>query len=104
MRLTPQQIEHFHTFGFLALPGLMANDLEWIVPGFEEIFTKLPAPHDGQRRTIAGTDSSVRLCTLLDHPAILGAASSLLGDDFNYLGGDANYYVGDTSWHSDGWH
>ncbi len=58
----------------------------------------------GLRRTIAGTDTSEKLCCLLDHPKIVEAASSLLGDDFNYLGGDANYYVGDTGWHSDGWH
>ena len=104
MTLAPQQRAFFDTFGYLVLPGLLARDVPWIVRGFEEVFAARPEPHDGTRRTIAGTDSSERLCALLDHPAVVGVAASLMGDDFNYLGGDANYYVGDTGWHSDGWH
>ena len=102
--MTEPQCAFFQTFGFLVLPGLMAEELPWIYEGFDEIFSRLPERHDGTRRTIAGTDSSEKLCRLLDHPKTEGAATSLLGDDFNYLGGDANYYVGDTGWHSDGWH
>lgn len=104
MTLTPQQLTFFNTFGYLVLPGLVTPDLPWIVQGFEEIFTQRSEKHDGTQRTIAGTDSSERLCGLLDHPKVVGVAASLMGDDFNYLGGDANYYVGDTGWHSDGWH
>lgn len=104
MALTEQQCAFFETFGYLVLPGLMTPDLPWIYEGFDQIFDQLPEKHDGARRTIAGTDSSEKLCGLLDHPRILDVASSLLGNDFNYLGGDANYYVGDTGWHSDGWH
>ena len=102
--LTPQQRSFFDTFGYLVLPGLLTEDVPWIVQGFEEVFAQRAEKHDGTRRTIAGTDSSERLCTLLDHPTVVGVAASLMGEDFNYLGGDANYYVGDTDWHSDGWH
>ncbi|MBV9848375.1 MAG: phytanoyl-CoA dioxygenase family protein [Armatimonadetes bacterium] len=102
--LTPQQIAFFETFGFLVLPGLMAEEIGWITEGFEELFQGRTDPHDGTRRTLALMDHSERLCTLLDHPKIVGIASSLLGEDFNCLAGDANYYVGDTGWHSDGWH
>src|SRR6476620_3064488 len=104
MALTAQQCSFFETFGFLVFPGLVAEDLDWINAGFEEIFSGLREKHDGTRRTIAGTDTSERLCRLLDHPKVLEVAASLLGDDFNYLGGDANYYVSDSGWHSDGWH
>jgi len=104
MTLTSQQRTFFEVFGYLALPGCVADDLPWIMEGFEQIWGQRAEKHNGTRRTIAGTDSSERLCALLDHPKIVGVASSLLGDDFNYLGGDANYYVGDTGWHSDGWH
>lgn len=104
MTLMPQQRAFFETFGYLALPGLVAEDVPWILEGFEEIFAQRSEKHDGTRRTIAGTDSSERLCALLDHPKVIGVAASLMGDDFNYLGGDANYYVGDSGWHSDGWH
>lgn len=103
MALTQQQAAFFDTFGFLVFPGMLTQELPWIYEGFEEIFTQVPE-HDGTRRTIAGTDSSEKLCRLLDHPKVVEVASSLLGEKFNYLGGDANYYVGDTSWHSDGWH
>jgi len=104
MALTEQQTAFFETFGFLVFRGMVTEDLPWINQGFEDIFTQVPEKHDGLRRTIAGTDTSERLCRLLDHPKVVEAASSLMGEDFNYLGGDANYYVGDTGWHSDGWH
>ena len=104
MALTEQQCAFFETFGFLVFPQMLTGDLPWIVQGFEEVFAARAEAHDGTRRTIAGTDSSERLCRLLDHPQVVEVASSLMGDGFNYLGGDANYYVGDTGWHSDGWH
>ena len=104
MALTEQQCAFFETFGFLVFPQMLADDLPLIVQGFEEVFAARAQPHDGTRRTIAGTDSSERLCRLLDHPKVVEVASSLVGDGFNYLGRDANYYVGDTGWHSDGWH
>lgn len=104
MALTEQQRAFFETFGFLVFRGMVTEDLPWIYEGFDQIFSQLPEKHDGMRRTIAGTDSSEKLCRLLDHPKVVEVASSLMGDDFNYLGGDANYYVGDTGWHSDGWH
>lgn len=104
MALTEQQCAFFETFGFLVFPRMLADDLPWINQGFEEVFAARAEVHDGTRRTIAGTDSSALLCTLLDHPKVVEVASSLMGDGFNYLGGDANYYVGDTGWHSDGWH
>lgn len=103
MALTEQQITFFDTFGFLCFPGMVTAELPWIYEGFDDIFKQVPE-HDGTRRTIAGTDSSEKLCRLLDHPKVIEAASSLMGEQFNYLGGDANYYVGDTGWHSDGWH
>lgn len=104
MELNPQQRAFFDTFGYLVLPGMVRDDLPWILQGFQQIFDQLPHRHDGTQRTIAGTDSSELLCTLLDHPRVVGVCASLMGEDFNYLGGDANYYVGDTGWHSDGWH
>lgn len=104
MALTEQQCAFFETFGYLVFPGLLTEDLPWIYEGFDEIFAQVPEKHDGTRRTIAGTDSSEKLCRLLDQPKVVEVASSLMGPEFNYLGGDANYYVGDTGWHSDGWH
>lgn len=107
MALTTQQQAFFDTFGFLTFPGLLQEEIDWITTEFEMVHAHHPGPqHDGTRRTciVPFIDQSERLCTLLDHPAIVDIAASLLGEDFNYLGGDGNYYTGDTNWHSDGWH
>ncbi len=106
MRLTVPQIRFFETFGYIALPGLMAEEIGWITEEFENIFAHSERPHDGTQRSciVPFIDQRARLCTLIDHPAIHGLIASLLGDDFNYLGGDGNFYTGDTRWHSDGHH
>jgi hypothetical protein len=109
--LTDQQTSFFDTYGFLSLPGLMADRIEEIIREFDSIWESRGGghygrPHDGRARSciVPFIDQSERLCSLLDDPRILGIATSLLGGDFNYMGSDGNYYAGDTGWHSDGWH
>ncbi|MCC7492462.1 MAG: phytanoyl-CoA dioxygenase family protein [Fimbriimonadaceae bacterium] len=109
--LTPPQVRHFETFGFLACRGLLSDCIARITAEFEAVWAARGGghdgrPHDGTARSciVPFIDQSEYLCTLLDHPAILGIGAALLGDDFNYMGSDGNYYVGDTGWHSDGWH
>lgn len=104
--LTAKQIDYFQTFGFLKLEGALADDIDWIIEEFEGIFETKQVQHDGTQRSclVPFVDQSERLCTLLEHPVVLGTASSLLGSDFNYIGSDGNYYSGDTGWHSDGFH
>ncbi len=106
MRLTVSQVRFFETFGYIALPGLVQEEIDWIVEDFEDVFAHGDRPHDGTQRSciVPFIDQRERLCTLLDHPAVHGLIASLLGDDFNYLGGDGNFYTGDTGWHSDGHH
>lgn len=101
-----QQKQFFETFGFLILPGLLVNDIGWITEEFEAVFADRGIVHDGTKRScvVPFIDQRAALCTLLDHPALVEIAGTLLGEDFNYLGGDGNYYTGDTGWHSDGWH
>lgn len=110
MVLTQQQLGFFETFGFLKFPGLVSDRIDEITEEFVELFIKRGGghngqPHDGSARSCipAFIDQSERLSALIDEPTILGAAKSLLGDDFNYMGSDGNYYSGDTPWHSDGW-
>jgi hypothetical protein len=109
--LTPQQIEFFHTFGYLGLPGLLSDRADAIIRDFEALWESQGGghagrPHDGQARSCIAQfiDLSESLSTLLDDPRIDGIAAPLLGGDYNYMGSDGNYYVGDTGWHSDGWH
>jgi hypothetical protein len=105
-KLTTQQVDFFETFGYLVLPGLLSEDIDWITQEFEAVFTDRGLVHDHTQRTcvVPFIDSRERLSALLDHPRVEGVAASLLGDNFNYVGSDGNYYAGDTSWHSDGFH
>jgi hypothetical protein len=104
--LTPQQQHFFETFGYLVLPGLLADDIDWITEEFEAVFRDRGMVHDGTKRSciVPFIDQRERLCTLLDHPRLQALIGGLLGENFNYLGGDGNYYAGDTGWHSDGFH
>lgn len=106
MKLTQEQINFFETFGYLVLPGLLADDIDWITSEFEAVFRDRQVVHDGTKRStvVPFIDQRERLCTLLDHPKIVGLIGGLLGEDFNYVGGDGNFYTGDTQWHSDGFH
>jgi hypothetical protein len=109
--LTDAQIRFFETFGYLGVPGLMADRIGEIIDEFEALWESRGGghhgrPHEGTARSCIAQfiDHRERLSSLLDDPRIRGIATSLLGDDFNYMGSDGNYYVGDTGWHSDGWH
>ncbi len=106
MELSQQQRDCFETFGYLVLPGLVSEEVSWIIEEFEAVFQNRGVVHDGSKRSVVVPfiDQREKLSTLLDNPKVHGLISGLLGDDFNYLGGDGNYYTGDTSWHSDGWH
>lgn len=106
MVLTQQEKRFFETFGYIHLPGLLRDDIGWITEEFEAVFRDRGVEHDQAKRStiVPFIDQRKRLCRLLDHPAVAGLASGLLGEDFNYLGGDGNYYTGDTSWHADGHH
>ena len=106
MELTCKQKQFFETFGYLALPGLLKDEIDWITEEFEAVFRGRNVVHDGSKRSciVPFIDQRERLSTLLDHPKLVGLISGVLGEDFNYLGGDGNFYTGDTRWHSDGFH
>lgn len=106
MELSQQQRDCFETFGYLVMPGLLSEEVDWIIEEFEAVFQNRGVVHDGTKRStvVPFIDQREKLCTLLDNPKVHGLIAGLLGDDFNYVGGDGNYYTGDTSWHSDGWH
>lgn len=106
MKLTSEQVDFFETFGFIMLPGILKDDVEWITKEFEQVFPLFEesSNHTGDKRTVVlpFIDQRKKLSALLDDPRILGIARSLLGDDFNYVCSDGNYYSGDTNWHRDG--
>ncbi len=106
MELTREQKQFFETFGYLALPGLLKDEVGWITEEFGAVFRDRNVVHDGSTRSciVPFIDQRERLSTLLDNPKLVGLISGLLGEEFNYLGGDGNFYTGDTRWHSDGFH
>jgi hypothetical protein len=106
MTLADHQVRFFETFGYLKLSQAFAGEKDWIISEFEQVFADRKIIHDGTKRSsvVPFIDQREKLCGLLDHPVVLGAAKGLLGDDFNYLGGDGNYYTGNTMWHTDGFH
>jgi len=99
-----QQRSFFETFGFLKLPGMVANELPEIIHEFEQVFVQQGALHDGTKRTsvVPFIDKRPGLCALLDREDIGAVVGNLIGVDFNYMGSDGNYYSGDTTWHRDG--
>ena len=103
MKLSHTQKRFFDDFGYLVLPGLMENEVPWIVEEFERVFHEAGVVHDGTARSSVGRfiERSERLCALLDNPGVDGLLAGLLGEDYNYLGSGGEMYVGDGLWHPD---
>ena len=103
--LSDKQLAFVETFGYLHLPGLLADRIARIEAAFEELMlARGGQQHDGSERFSLAPflNHSEYLCTLLDDPRLDGIARSVCGDDYQYWNSDGNYYVGDTRWHSDG--
>src|SRR4051812_13229734 len=89
--LTEQQRRFFATFGYLALPGALRDDIGWICDEFELAWNQIPHRHDGSKHTgypgvmAMGTQ---RLQTLFDHPVVVGALDALFGEGWSHYGGD----------------
>ena len=108
-KLNKNQINFFHTFGFILFKGLFLDKIDDINISFEEVwklktkkqkinFTKI------ERLCIPQfIDLHNNLTNLLDDERIINIGESILGNNFNYMGSDGNYYNSNTSWHSDGW-
>ena len=110
MRLTPQELRCFDTFGFLMFPGAFSADIQRITDAFERIWAHHGGghhgkPHDSEQRSalVPFIDQDEDLSGLIDDPRIDDVIGSVLGDDYNYTSSDGNFYVGDTRWHSDGY-
>ena len=102
--MTPQST-FFDTFGYLYLPGLLADDIGWISDEFDAVWARRrDLHHDGLHRTIypdAFFNASPLLAQLIEHPLLSSISEELLGPGIAYYGGDGNYYAGDTRWHRD---
>lgn len=107
--LSPEQLASIDTFGYLHLPGLLADRAAEMTKAFHALIDELrPRGRDGTEQLQARVsvapflNHSAVLCTLLDDPRITGCAQGVCGQAWQYWNSDGNYYVGDTDWHSDG--
>ena len=103
MVLNSRQKQFFDDFGYLFVPGLMRDEVPWIIDEFEGVFARAGIVHDGSARSSlpALIERNARLCTLLDNPKVRGLLAGLLGEDYNYLGSGGEMYVGNGMWHPD---
>jgi hypothetical protein len=103
---TPEQKTFFETFGFLHLPGLMKEDIGWIIDDYEAVWRSRPDIVHGAKGKATSfpalfVQQTPRLSSLIEHPRIESTLNMLLGDAWNINGGDGTLYDGDTGWHSD---
>ena len=104
IRLNQQQLNFFDTFGYLALPGLMADCIDEIIDAFEQVWAERGGghdgqPHDGERRScivpfIDQPRASCAPCSTTRASRACSPACS--ATDFNYSSSDGNYYAGDN--------
>lgn len=109
--VTPQQVTFFKTFGYLALPGLFADDMAEIEAAFEAVWADEAAPrmemevdlHRREPRTIIPqfTDKHPRLLALRTDPRITAVADALIGTEREYAESDGNLAWCDSDWHAD---
>ena len=103
MKLSPQQLRFYDTFGFLKFPGLFKDEIAQVEAAFEDVWAASGRTHDYKQHSSLApfADLHEYLSSLLDDLRISGTVASILGDDWGYGGSDGNHYVGDTMWHSD---
>ena len=89
--LTDQQVRHFRTFGFVALPGLFPSDeMSEIEREFEEVMEEErqgQAFHGEKRQAVmAFAELRPKLMSLIDDDRIYGPMEQLLGPDYPVVG------------------
>lgn len=102
--ITDQQKAFFETFGYIHLPGVLRSEIAWITREHELTYG-VGAGGNLDEQTgaprLGFVDRTPAMFRLLDHPALVGVLSGLLGDDYNFLMSDGTVYSGDTGWHRD---
>lgn len=109
--LSPQQIHFFETFGYLKIPGFLAEDIDEIIGGFEDLFGDENQPvwetkealHGEEKRVIIPgfIEQSPRLAPLQHDPRVVGVVQSLMGRDYQWASSDGNLFYCESYWHPD---
>jgi len=106
MQLTKEQLNHFHTFGFLIFRQLLTPQemAQYSLEFDRGLDAWLDGKrHDGKTRHYASLMEDVTpfIATLADDPRFVGVAEQLLAKPLLGIAVDGNYMVGDTLWHPD---
>ena len=104
--LSPEQLNHFDTFGFLSLRQLLtAAEVATLRAEYEAELDHVYAhsPFDGTERhwTLMLSERTPLFASLLADERFCLVAEQLYGDDVVAIAADANRYVGHTRWHVD---
>ena len=107
MTITPEQVTHFHSFGFLILKQAFTNEeMSAVSREFDDMLTKdrQGAPFPGvKRQSLYGiVERSALFTRIAEDDRIYGTMEALYGPNFVWLCSEGNLYVGDTPWHPDG--
>lgn len=110
-KLTPEQVNFFHVFGYLVLPGLFAEDMPKIRSEYQTVFSesseqvlewKHQAHHGYDRKVLPQfIDRSAYFSSFIDDSRVHNVFTALCGENFSYRGSDANIFQSGTVWHSD---
>ena len=105
--LTPGQIAHFETFGFVILRQVLRREeIATILREATEILDEdrggRPFTGDKRQAMVPFFERRPFLAQLPADDRIYGIAESLLGPDFFLVATEGNLHVGDTAWHGVG--
>ena len=104
--LTPEQMRHFDTFGFIKLPQVYSSkEVAEIRDEFDDVLDEARgrAPFDGKERQAVQpfVETRTLLTHLLEDDRLYRLHEDLMGPGFQWISSDGNLYVGDTQWHPD---
>ena len=102
--LTPQQLAHFETFGFLLLPqAFSAAEMATFTRAAEELWEENPEPEVNEERRLGYfVERSPILTQLAEDDRIYAAVEQLMGPEFIWVGSEGNISNrSDVKWHPD---
>lgn len=104
--LTPQQLAHFRTFGFLFLPGAFtAEEMTAFIRAAEELWKETPDPEEdgnGEKRLNYFVERQPLLTQLVTDERIYPIIETLMGPEFIWVGSEGNISNrSNVKWHPD---
>ena len=109
MRLSPAQVKHFETFGYLVLRGWLPPEvMRMVVAEAQQALVRSygdqPVDEGREQATLTMGDDTPLLAAALEQLPFLTPARQLYGDDALGIATYATSHVGNTGWHVDSPH